>query len=62
MFQKFSAGSKPVSNLKNTQSSSGDKNREMLDKLSRIEESYVDAAIRSVRRRFAGRRDPGFQS
>jgi len=62
MFQKFTSGNKPVTFMKNTQSIGREKEKEMFDKLSRIEESYVDAAIRSVKRKFAGRKNAGFES
>ena len=60
MFDKYSPGSKPGT-MKNSQGNGRDKDKELSDKLSRIQDSYVDAAIRSVRRKFSGRKNLGFE-
>jgi len=60
MFNKYSSGNKP-DRFRNPQLINRDKEKDMIDKLSRIEESYVDAAIRAVRRKFSGRRSLGFE-
>lgn len=60
MFDKYTHESKQVM-MKNSQMSGREKEKEMFDKLSRIQESYVDAAIRSVKRKFSGRKNFGFE-
>ena len=62
MFNKFSPGNKPGRVIKNSQADGREKDKEILEKLSRIEESYVDAAIRSVKRKSAGRKNSGFDN
>jgi len=61
MFNKYSPGIKSEIPSKTSNSLNREKEKEMLDKLSRIEESYVDAAIRSVKR-FTGKKKFGFES
>jgi hypothetical protein len=62
MFQKFTSANKPVTFIKDPQTNGQEKYKDMFDKLSRIEESYVDAAIRSVNRKFSGRKNIAFES
>jgi len=60
MFDKYTPGSKQVT-MKNSQMNGHEKEKEMFDKLSRIQESYIDVAIRSVKRKFSGGKNFGFQ-
>jgi hypothetical protein len=62
MFEKYSSGNKAGVFVKSSQANRRDKEKEMFDKLSRIEESYVDAAIRSVKWKFATRKNIEFET
>ena len=60
MFDKYTPRSKQVM-MKNSQMNGREKEKEMFDKLSRIQESYIDAAIRSVKSKFSIRKNFGFE-
>jgi len=57
MFNKIPS-EKPDMLMKNSPADARDKNKEMFDRISRIQDSYVDAAIRAVKRKSAGRKNP----
>jgi hypothetical protein len=61
MFSKFSPGSNQDMSMKSSSSDIRKNDQEMFEKISRIQESYVDAAIRSVKRKFSGKRKMGFE-
>jgi hypothetical protein len=53
MIKVYSSGIKPVTQIKDLSPANPVKEKEMLEKMSQIQESYIDAAFRSVKRRFA---------
>ena len=61
MFEKFIPGNKPGTLMKSSQVNNREKEKEMSEKLSRIQESYVDAAIQSVKSKFSPRKNLGFE-
>jgi len=61
MFKKYTTGSKPGTTMNNSPLNNREKEKEMSEKLSRIQESYVDAAIQSVKRKFSSRKNLGFE-
>jgi len=61
MFNKVSQIKNQGMQMKDTSAGGRDKDKEMFDKISRIQESYVDAAIRSVRKKFSSGRNMGFE-